>query len=182
MGAGRNGARSTGLSVDEGMQKDLLAGLDLALDALAAQRAKEGETLSALFNKMLGEIEGLVRKAQDLAGTQPELVRERFKARLAELSKDTAIDPDRIAQEVAIMANRADVREELDRLGAHMVTARGHLKSGDQAGRKLDFLCQELNREANTLCSKSASLELTNAGLALKSLIDQFREQVQNVE
>src|SRR5689334_21313393 len=182
MGVGRNGSRTTGLSVDEGMQKDLLAGLEPALDALTAQRVKEGEALFALFNKMLGEIETLVGKATELAATQPELVRERFRVRLAELSKDAAIDPDRIAQEVAIMASRADVREELDRLAAHMVTARGHLKSGDQAGRKLDFLCQELNREANTLCSKSASLELTNAGLALKSLIDQFREQVQNVE
>jgi uncharacterized protein (TIGR00255 family) len=87
-----------------------------------------------------------------------------------------------MAQEVMLMANRADVREELDRLVAHVQTAREILKAGEAAGRKLDFLCQELNREANTLCSKSASLELTNAGLALKSLIDQFREQVQNVE
>ena len=83
---------------------------------------------------------------------------------------------------VALLATRADVREELDRLAAHLKTAREILKSGEAAGRKLDFLCQELNREANTLCSKSASLDLTNAGLALKSLIDQFREQSQNVE
>ena len=81
-----------------------------------------------------------------------------------------------------LLASRADIREELDRLGAHVVSARQILASGEAIGRKLDFLCQELNREANTLCSKSASLELTNAGLALKSLIDQFREQVQNVE
>ena len=79
-------------------------------------------------------------------------------------------------------STRADVREELDRLAAHVASARSILASGEAVGRKLDFLCQELNREANTLCSKSASLELTNAGLALKSLIDQFREQVQNVE
>src|SRR6185503_19098187 len=109
-------------------------------------------------------------------------VRERFRARLAELAKDAAIDQDRVAQEIMLMASRADVREELDRLAAHIGTARGILRSGEAAGRKLDFLCQELNREANTLCSKSASLELTNTGLALKSLIDQFREQVQNVE
>jgi uncharacterized protein (TIGR00255 family) len=81
-----------------------------------------------------------------------------------------------------MMATRADVREELDRLAAHVASARSILASGEAVGRKLDFLCQELNREANTLCSKAASLELTNAGLALKSLIDQFREQVQNVE
>jgi uncharacterized protein (TIGR00255 family) len=181
MGATRNGAR-TSLTVDEGMQKELLAGLDQALDALAQARGAEGQALSGLCTTMLGEIENLVRQAGKLAAGQPELVRERLRARLVEMGKDAAIDPDRIAQEVVLMANRADVREELDRLAAHVATARGHLKSGDQAGRKLDFLCQELNREANTLCSKSASLELTNAGLALKSLIDQFREQVQNVE
>jgi uncharacterized protein (TIGR00255 family) len=176
------GASRTGAGVDEAMAKDLLAGLDQALDLLAAQRAKEGENLSALFGKMLTEIDALVKKSGELAAGQPGLVRERLKARLADMGKDTSIDADRMAQEVMLMANRADVREELDRLVAHVATARENLKSGDAAGRKLDFLCQELNREANTLCSKSASLELTNAGLALKSLIDQFREQVQNVE
>jgi uncharacterized protein (TIGR00255 family) len=131
---------------------------------------------------MLALAEQLVAQAAGFAGKQPELVRERFKARLSELGKEIAIDPDRIAQEVLMLATRADVREELDRLSAHIVSARAILASGEAVGRKLDFLCQELNREANTLCSKSASLELTNAGLALKSLIDQFREQVQNVE
>jgi uncharacterized protein (TIGR00255 family) len=176
------GASRMGNGVDESMTKDLLAGLDLALDMLAAARAKEGEGLSALFGRMMDETETLVRKAGDQAAGQPDLVRERFRARLAELAKDAAIDQDRVAQEIMLMASRADVREELDRLAAHIGTARGILRSGEAAGRKLDFLCQELNREANTLCSKSASLELTNTGLALKSLIDQFREQVQNVE
>lgn len=176
------GPSRTGATVDEGMAKDLLTGLDLAMDALAAARAKEGETLSALFSKMLTELEGLLAAAGKQAAGQVDLVREKFKARLAELALDKAIDADRMAQEVALMASRADVREELDRLTAHVKSAREILKSGEAAGRKLDFLCQELNREANTLCSKSASLELTNTGLALKSLIDQFREQVQNVE
>lgn len=176
------GASRANSSVDEGIAKDLLAGLDQALDVLAAARAKEGEGLSALFGRMMGETEALVKKAGELAATQPDLVRERLRVRLAEMGKDPAIDQDRIAQEVMLMASRADVREELDRLAAHIETARGVLKAGEAAGRKLDFLCQELNREANTLCSKSASLELTNTGLALKSLIDQFREQVQNVE
>jgi uncharacterized protein (TIGR00255 family) len=180
-GVMRGPARATS-GIDEGMAKDLLAGLDQALDMLAAARAKEGEGLSTLFGKMLDEIAALVVKAGELAAGQPDLVRERFHARLAELSRDAAIDKDRIAQEIMVMATRADVREELDRLTAHVGTARDILKSGEAAGRKLDFLCQELNREANTLCSKSASLELTNVGLALKSLIDQFREQVQNVE
>jgi uncharacterized protein (TIGR00255 family) len=176
------GASPTGNGVDESMAKELMSGLEQALDMLAASRAREGEELMALFSGMLDQIEALVKRAGGLAAGQPELVRERFRQRIAELTKDTAIDADRIAQEILVMATRADVREELDRLAAHVATARNILKSGEAAGRKLDFLCQELNREANTLCSKSASLELTNAGLALKSLIDQVREQVQNVE
>lgn len=176
------GASRMNSSVDEGIVKDLLAGLDQALDVLAAARAKEGEGLSALFGRMMDDTEALVAKAGEQATGQPDLVRERLRGRLAEMGKDPAIDQDRIAQEIMLMASRADVREELDRLAAHVEMARGILKAGEAAGRKLDFLCQELNREANTLCSKSASLELTNTGLALKSLIDQFREQVQNVE
>jgi uncharacterized protein (TIGR00255 family) len=175
-------ASRTQAVVDEAMAAELLAGLDLALVALDEARQREGQALLALFTGMMDEVGALVRKAGELAAGQPELVRERLKARLAEVSKDVAIDPDRVAQEVVLMATRADVREELDRLSAHIDTARSILKSGEAAGRKLDFLCQELNRETNTLCSKSASLELTNVGLALKSLIDQFREQVQNVE
>lgn len=176
------GQSRTGGGADEAVAKDLLAGLEKALDMLAEARGKEGESLLQLFNAMLAEVEQLVAQAGLHAGKQPELVRERFKVRLAEIGKDVAIDPDRVAQEVLMMANRADVREELDRLTAHIATARSILNTGEAAGRKLDFLCQELNRETNTLCSKSASLELTNAGLALKSIIDQFREQVQNVE
>ncbi len=176
------GASRTSTTVDEATAKDLLAGLDQALDMLAAARQREGEGLLQLFNAMLAQIEQLVAQSTEFAAKQPELVRERFRARLADIAKDATIDADRIAQEVLVMATRADVREELDRLTAHINSARGMLAAGEAAGRKLDFLCQELNREANTLCSKSASLELTNAGLALKSLIDQFREQVQNVE
>jgi uncharacterized protein (TIGR00255 family) len=176
------GASRTGTTVDDAMAKELLAGLDQALDMLGQARANEGEALLGILTKMIGETEVLVATAGKQAEGQVGLVRDKFNARLAELTRDTAIDADRIAQEIALMASRSDVREELDRLGAHLGTARQILKSGDAAGRKLDFLCQELNREANTLCSKSASLELTNTGLALKSLIDQFREQVQNVE
>ena len=176
------GASRTGSSVDDLVAKDLLAGLDAALDMLTAARGKEGESLLQLFGAMLAETERLLAQAGGFASKQPELVRDRLKGRLAELGKDVATDPDRIAQEILMMATRADVREELDRLAAHVASARAILASGEAVGRKLDFLCQELNREANTLCSKSASLELTNTGLALKSLIDQFREQVQNVE
>lgn len=176
------GQSRTGGGADEVVAKDLLAGLEKALDMLAEARQREGENLLQLFNAMLAEVEQLAAQAGLHAAKQPELVRERFRVRLAELDKDLAVDPERIAQEVLLMANRADVREELDRLTAHIATARAILKAGEAAGRKLDFLCQELNRETNTLCSKSASLELTNAGLALKAVIDQFREQVQNVE
>jgi uncharacterized protein (TIGR00255 family) len=176
------GASRTGSSVDDLVAKDLLAGLAAALDMLTAARGKEGESLLQLFGAMLAQTEQLLAQAGGFAAKQPELVRDRLKARLAELGKDVATDPDRVAQEILMMATRADVREELDRLAAHVDSARAILASGEAVGRKLDFLCQELNREANTLCSKSASLELTNAGLALKSLIDQFREQVQNVE
>lgn len=176
------GVSRTSSAVDETVTKDLLAGLEQALDMLAAARGKEGESLLSLFTAMLAQVEQLVAQSGEFAAKQPELVRERFRARLADLAKDATIDADRIAQEVIVMATRADVREELDRLSAHIISARQMLAAGEAAGRKLDFLCQELNREANTLCSKSASLELTNAGLALKSLIDQFREQVQNVE
>jgi uncharacterized protein (TIGR00255 family) len=172
----------TGSMVDEGVAGELLAGLEQALDMLAAARGKEGEGLLKLFDGMLGQVDLLVSQATEHAASQPELVRERFKSRLAEIARDTSLDAERVAQEVLVLATRADVREELDRLRAHIGTARNILSSGEAVGRKLDFLCQELNREANTLCSKSASLELTNTGLALKSVIDQFREQVQNVE
>jgi len=176
------GAVRTGAGVDEATAKDLLTGLDQALDMLVAARTREGEGLMQLFTAMLAQVEQLVAQSTEFAAKQPELVRERFRARLNDIAKDVSLDADRIAQEVLVMATRADVREELDRLSAHLNSARQILVAGEAAGRKLDFLCQELNREANTLCSKSASLELTNAGLALKSLIDQFREQVQNVE
>jgi uncharacterized protein (TIGR00255 family) len=98
------------------------------------------------------------------------------------LSGGTSLSEDRLAQEVALLATRADVREELDRLKAHVQDARALLKSGEAVGRKLDFLSQEFNREANTLCSKSTDIALTRVGLALKAVIDQFREQAQNVE
>jgi len=176
------GAARAATAVDEATVKELVAGLDQALEALDAARRREGETLMGLFVSMLDQIAEGVGRAQVLAVSQPQLVGDRFRARLAELAKDVELDRDRIVQEAAVLASKADVREELDRLVAHVATARQLLASPEAAGRKLDFLCQEFNREANTLCSKSASLELTNVGLGLKSVIDQFREQAQNVE
>jgi uncharacterized protein (TIGR00255 family) len=179
----RGGARAA-MTVDDAMVKELMAGLDQALDMMEAARRREGETLLGLFVSMLDQVADGLSRAGAIAAGQPDLVRERFRSRMAELGagKDAGIDPDRLIQEAAVLAAKADVREELDRLAAHVAGARELLASPEAAGRKLDFLCQEFNREANTLCSKSASLELTNVGLGLKSVIDQFREQAQNVE
>jgi uncharacterized protein (TIGR00255 family) len=168
--------------LDEAGLAVLMAGLDAALDALNAARRAEGEALSVVFARLLADLSAETARAEAHAGGQPGLIRDRFVQRMADLVRDQPLEPERLAQEAALMAGRADVREELDRLKAHIASAKEILSSDGAVGRKLDFLCQELNREANTLCSKSASLELTQAGLALKSLIDQFREQVQNVE
>ena len=170
-------------SPDEAAAEEILKGLAEAFDALDEARAEEGAALTGLLTGMLADMDAQVAEAVRLAERQPVQMRERLKARLEELAVDnTAVDPERLAQEMLVMANKADVREEIDRLTAHIAGARKLLSQDGAVGRKLDFLCQEFNREANTMCSKSASLELTNVGLALKSLIDQFREQVQNVE
>jgi uncharacterized protein (TIGR00255 family) len=123
-----------------------------------------------------------VNEADGLAAAQPEALRQKLTAQLQELAGNAQVAPERLAQEVALLATRADVREELDRLRAHVQDARALIRSGEAVGRKLDFLAQEFNREANTLCSKSADIALTRVGLALKAIIDQFREQAQNVE
>ena len=155
----------------------------LALDGLAASRAAEGQKLAAIAATNLHEI-ALLREAAALeAAKQPELHRARLAAQLAELIGGTPNLPEeRIAQEIALLTTKSDVREELDRLSAHIEAATVLLQEGVAVGRKLDFLMQEFNREANTLCSKSTSVPLTNIGLALKAAIEQLREQVQNIE
>jgi len=131
----------------------------------------------------LGEIETLCRAARGLAATQPAALQRRLAERLAELlDGDARVAEDRLAQEVALLAAKADIREELDRLAAHVEAARALLAEGGAVGRRLDFLCQELNREANTLCSKSSDLELTRIGLGLKAAVERLREQIQNIE
>jgi uncharacterized protein (TIGR00255 family) len=160
----------------------ILESLASAFDSLSRARASEGHKLANVLGGVLTEIEDLVSAAAKLAATQPAALRERLSAQLSDLLASTAVAEDRLAQEVALLAVRADVREELDRLAAHVHEARSLLKSGEAVGRKLDFLSQEFNREANTLCSKSADIQLTRTGLALKAAIDQFREQAQNVE
>jgi uncharacterized protein (TIGR00255 family) len=161
---------------------EILKSLTLAFDALAKARAGEGAKLAQLLCTQMDEIARLLGEAEGLAAAQPEALRQRLSAQLRELMTGPSVSEDRLAQEVALLATRADVREELDRLKAHVQDARALLKSGEAVGRKLDFLSQEFNREANTLCSKSADIALTRTGLALKAVIDQFREQAQNVE
>ncbi|HUO89125.1 MAG TPA: YicC/YloC family endoribonuclease [Rhizomicrobium sp.] len=156
--------------------------LAAALDALVRARANEGQKLLAVLSAHVGDIERLTREAGALAAAQPAALRERLAAQVKEMLAAGTLPEERLAQEVALLAVKADVREELDRLRAHVHEARALLGAGEAVGRKLDFLAQEFNREANTLCSKSSDIQLTRTGLALKAAIDQFREQAQNVE
>lgn len=176
------GATSTRDVMDEETIAALTAGAAQALDGLAEGRRAEGASLEALLGDLLSEMERLKAEAETFAGAQPELIRAKLTKQLEDLDREGRVDAERYAAEVALSAAKADVREELDRLAAHIKTGRELLKAGSPAGRKLDFLAQELNREANTLCSKSLSLDLTNAGLGLKGVIDQFKEQSANVE
>jgi len=160
----------------------ILESLAAVFDRLVKERCSEGAKLAALMTAQIGEVEKLVGEAGRLAAAQPEALRARLQAQLKELLDGTPVSEDRLAQEVALLAVRGDVREELDRLTAHVQDARALIASGKGVGRKLDFLSQEFNREANTLCSKSSDIALTRTGLALKAVIDQFREQAQNVE
>ncbi len=155
--------------------------IGLALDDLKLSRQAEGLAITELLLAFLARIEALTRDAEALAAEQPPIIKARFERRLAELLGD-AVNPERVVQEAAAMALKADVREELDRLVGHIAAARTLIYDNGASGRRLDFLTQEFMREANTLCSKSALQALTTAGLDLKATIDQFREQVQNVE
>ena len=161
----------------------LLASLEAVVDALVQQRRSEGGRLAAVLDQHLQRIDELCRRATALATTQPAAIQARLEEQLALLlAGQPALPVERLAQEVALLATRADVREELDRLRAHHQQATALLGDTGPVGRQLDFLCQEFNREANTLCSKSADIELTRVGLELKGVIDQLREQVQNIE
>jgi uncharacterized protein (TIGR00255 family) len=155
----------------------------VALDRLAVARAEEGARLGALLTAQRAELAALVEAAAGCAAAQPAAIRARLQTLLREIADLAPTMPqERVAQEVAMLVTRSDVREELDRLRAHIAQAGDLLERGELVGRQLDFLCQELNREANTLCSKSADIELTRIGLALKAAVEQFREQVQNLE
>ena len=163
-------------------EKELTASLNEALDAMLAARRQEGAALAAVFAALIERIEGGVGEARSLAAAQPAAIKDRIVQRLEALAPEVKFDPQRLAQEAALAASRADVQEELERLSAHMVEARALMASPEPAGRRLDFLAQECTREANTLCAKSQDLALTRVGLDLKTAIDQVKEQAANVE
>lgn len=160
----------------------LIAGARAALDALDGARKQEGRTLAGVFSAMIDRVDALVAAARAEAGVAPANVTARLKARLDALAPEVQLDAQRFAQEAALIAAKADVAEELERLAAHASEARALIAKPEAAGRRLDFLAQELTREANTLCSKSSELSLTRIGLDLKTVIDQFKEQAANVE
>jgi uncharacterized protein (TIGR00255 family) len=161
----------------------IISGFGEALAALLQMRQAEGKTLGRLLSTRLDEIAVLSARAESAPGRKPEAI----KARLAEqvstlLQASERFDSDRLYQEAVLLAAKADIREELDRLVSHVAQAKKLLANGGAIGRKLDFLAQELHRESNTLTAKANDLELTNIGLDLKGVVEQFREQVQNLE
>jgi len=172
-----------GPEVREARLTALTSSFGAAADALVAARDGEGERIGRVLAQRLDEISAFVSEAEQAAATQPDAIRTRFKQQIADLLDGASpVGEDRLAQELALILARADVREELDRLTAHIQGARELLAEGLSVGRRFDFLCQEFNREANTVCSKSADLGLTRTGLGLKAAIEQLREQVQNIE
>jgi uncharacterized protein (TIGR00255 family) len=154
-----------------------------AVIALAEMRRQEGSALKVVLTARLVEIAALAERADKSPARQPEAIRARLAEQIAALLEQSErFDADRLRQEAILLATKADVREELDRLAAHVAQARNLIEQGGPVGRRLDFLSQELNRETNTLCAKANDIELTNIGLELKAAVEQFREQVQNVE
>lgn len=161
----------------------VMAGFAEALDAMTVARLGEGARLEAILSSQIGEVAQLCVQAAAEAADQPASQRARMlEAVQALMAGVPALPEERIAQEVALLAAKSDVREELDRLSAHLEAAGALVAEGSNIGRRFDFLVQEFNREANTLCSKSASVALTATGLRLKATIEQLREQVQNIE
>ena len=161
----------------------VVAGFGETLKGLSEMRRSEGQALGKILSARLSEIGSLAARAEVTPGRKPEAIKARLAEQVATLLEASQrFDADRLHQEAILLATKIDIREELDRLSAHVAQAKKLLADGGPIGRKLDFLSQELNRESNTLCSKANDLELTNIGLELKAVVEQFREQVQNLE
>ena len=159
------------------------ATFEQALNNLIEMRKREGVTLGQILSQRMDEIEVLMKKAEAAPGRRPEAIKARLAEQIAALlDASDRFDPDRLSQEAVMIAAKADIREELDRIASHISQAREMIGKGGAIGRRLDFLAQEFNREVNTCCSKSNDIELTNTGLAMKNVVEQFREQVQNLE
>ena len=168
---------------DKAAKIAVAASFEEALTALLAMRKREGTTLGEILSQRMTEIETLAKKAEAAPGRKPEAIRARLAEQIAALLESSdRFDSDRLNQEALMMAAKADIREELDRIASHISQAREMIGKGGPVGRRLDFLAQEFNREVNTCCSKSNDLELTNTGLEMKNVVEQFREQVQNLE
>jgi uncharacterized protein (TIGR00255 family) len=164
-------------------EKAVIDGFDKALADLVATRREEGATLARLLSTRLDEIAALTARAEQAPGRKPEAIKARLAEQVANLlSASQRFDSDRLHQEAVMLAAKADIREELDRLSAHVAQAQKLLAEGGPVGRRLDFLAQELHRESNTLTAKANDVELSNVGLELKTVVEQFREQVQNLE
>jgi uncharacterized protein (TIGR00255 family) len=166
----------------QALHTDLRKGLAAALDALVAARQQEGAALGDLFNERLDRMEALQRRADAAPGRSAEAIGKRLADQVAALAGDARLDPERLHQEAVLLAVKGDIREELDRLATHITACRELLAKGGPIGRRLDFLAQELSRESNTLSAKSPDAELSAIGLELKVEVEQFREQVQNLE
>ncbi len=164
------------------LESAVLAGLEQALDRLAEARQAEGRMLLGVLSELADRLDELIAAARASAATAPAAALDRIRQRLEQLAPEIKLDPQRLAQEAALAAMRADVQEELERLAAHAGELRGLISKPEPAGRRLDFLSQELTREANTLVSKSSDMALTRIGLDLKAVVDQIKEQAANVE
>jgi uncharacterized protein (TIGR00255 family) len=168
---------------EEALNAAILAAVEQAVTGLAGARLEEGARIAAILSERIDEIAALTKAAEIHPGRSRDAILARLRQQVADLSEASpTLSDERLAQEAVLLATKADIREELDRLGAHIAAARQLISGGGPVGRKLDFLSQEFNREANTLCSKSNDVALTAIGLDLKAVIDQLREQVQNVE
>jgi uncharacterized protein (TIGR00255 family) len=164
-------------------EQAVIVGFDQTVAELATMRRREGEALRVVLAQRLSEMAALAARAEAAPGRRAEVIKVRIAEQIAMLLEvSSRFDPDRLHQEAVLIASRADIREELDRLESHLAQASQLLEEGGPVGRRLDFLAQELNREGNTICAKANDLELTKVGLELKASVEQFREQVQNLE